>query len=83
MVRGVISAAAETERERIQQNEACPLRTTSEKVILQEAIIASIIAIKLEKPAVSKNKEDCLGHNNNLVFRVCNLMISSQTAPAA
>lgn len=52
----MLQRGRETVREGVQQSEACPLQSTSGKVILQEAIIASIIAIKLQRAAVSKDK---------------------------
>lgn len=88
MVRGVIKCCSRKREREGKQNEARPVHSESGKVILWEAIIillasiitllASIIALKLQRVAVSKNKEDSLGHHNKLIFRVCNLMISSQ-----
>lgn len=83
VVRGVIKCCrGKRERERESVREwGSSHRSESGKVILREGcyIIGGPSCKELQS---AKNKEDCLGHDNNLIFRVCNLMISSQN-PAA
>lgn len=64
----------------MQENEARPSRVSVGKSFCEKLLY---YGAKLQRAAVSKNKEDRLGHDNNLIFRVCNLMISSQKTPAA
>lgn len=78
MVRGVIKCCSrerEYKRMRLVPSGVRVGKSFCEKLLYYGAT--------LQRAAVSKNKEHCLGHDNNLIFRVCNLMISSQKSPAA